>query len=247
MWHPFKRREEVVFDPTNVPTHIGIIMDGNGRWAKKRGLPRSAGHRSGASTFKNIVHDCKDLGVKYLTVYAFSTENWKRPQEEVDGIMNLLRSYLSDAFANPEDGVRVIVIGDREPLADDIKEQIIKLEQESQKSETVMVLNIALNYGGRLEIVHAVRQLAQRVKDGDLQVCEIDEAAISNLIYTANQPDPDLIIRPSGEYRTSNFLLWQGAYSELVFMDVLWPDFTKDDLVRAIAEYQKRNRRFGGV
>ncbi len=249
MWQLFSRRSKrsEEFDPQNVPQHIGIIMDGNGRWAKKRGLPRTAGHKTGANTFKNVVHYCKDLGVKYLTVYAFSTENWKRPQEEVDAIMDLLRSYLSDAFSNPEDGVKVVVIGDREPLADDIKQQIIKLEEESVKTETVMTLNIALNYGGRLELVQAMQKIANKVKEGSLAAEDISEQLISDMIYTAGQPDPDLIIRPSGEFRTSNFLLWQSAYSELVFMDVLWPDFTKEDLVQAIIQYQKRNRRFGGV
>jgi undecaprenyl diphosphate synthase len=161
--------------------------------------------------------------------------------------MNLLRSYLSDAFSNPEDGVKVVVIGDREPLADDIKQQIVKLEEESVKSETVMTLNIALNYGGRLELVQAVQKITDMVKEGKIDTSDISEQLISDMIYTAGQPDPDLIIRPSGEFRTSNFLLWQSAYSELVFMDVLWPDFTKEDLVQAIIQYQKRNRRFGGV
>ena len=244
----FQRKKRLLAKPDfdNLPQHIGFIMDGNGRWAKRRGLPRSAGHRAGAKTFRDMVRYCKDIGIKNMTVYAFSTENWKRPKEEVEAIMDLLRSYLKDAFDHWEEEVRCLILGDTAPLAPDIVALIKKLEDESRDCKQ-MTLNIALNYGGRAEITHAVRELAGQVQRGELAPGEITEDAISAHLYTAGQPDPDLIIRPSGEYRTSNFLLWQSAYSELVFMDVLWPDFTRRDLDRAILEYQNRDRRFGGV
>lgn len=244
----FQRKKRLLAKPDfdNLPQHIGFIMDGNGRWAKRRGLPRSAGHRAGAKTFRDMVRYCKDIGIKNMTVYAFSTENWKRPKEEVEAIMDLLRSYLKDAFDHREEEVRCLILGDTAPLAPDIVALIKKLEDESRDCKQ-MTLNIALNYGGRAEITHAVRELAGQVQRGELAPGEITEDAISAHLYTAGQPDPDLIIRPSGEYRTSNFLLWQSAYSELVFMDVLWPDFTRRDLDRAILEYQNRDRRFGGV
>ncbi|MBO1678408.1 isoprenyl transferase [Bittarella massiliensis] len=244
----FQKKKRLLAKPDfdNLPQHIGFIMDGNGRWAKRRGLPRSAGHRAGAKTFRDMVRYCKDIGIKNMTVYAFSTENWKRPKEEVEAIMDLLRSYLKDAFDHREEEVRCLILGDTAPLAPDIVALIEKLEDESRDCKQ-MTLNIALNYGGRAEITHAVRELAGQVQRGELAPEEITEDAISACLYTAGQPDPDLIIRPSGEYRTSNFLLWQSAYSELVFMDVLWPDFTRRDLDRAILEYQNRDRRFGGV
>ncbi|MCQ4949060.1 isoprenyl transferase [Bittarella massiliensis] len=244
----FQKKKRLLAKPDfdNLPQHIGFIMDGNGRWAKRRGLPRSAGHRAGAKTFRDMVRYCKDIGIKNMTVYAFSTENWKRPKEEVEAIMDLLRSYLKDAFDHREEEVRCLILGDTAPLAPDIVALIKKLEDESRDCKQ-MTLNIALNYGGRAEITHAVRELAGQVQRGELAPEEITENAISEHLYTAGQPDPDLIIRPSGEYRTSNFLLWQSAYSELVFMDVLWPDFTRRDLDRAILEYQNRDRRFGGV
>ena len=244
----FQKKKRLLAKPDfdNLPQHIGFIMDGNGRWAKRRGLPRSAGHRAGAKTLRDMVRYCKDIGIKNMTVYAFSTENWKRPKEEVEAIMDLLRSYLKDAFDHREEEVRCLILGDTAPLAPDIVALIKKLENESRDCKQ-MTLNIALNYGGRAEITHAVRELAGQVQRGELAPEEITEDAISAHLYTAGQPDPDLIIRPSGEYRTSNFLLWQSAYSELVFMDVLWPDFTRRDLDRAILEYQNRDRRFGGV
>ena len=244
----FQKKKRLLAKPDfdNLPQHIGFIMDGNGRWAKRRGLPRSAGHRAGAKTFRDMVRYCKDIGIKNMTVYAFSTENWKRPKEEVEAIMDLLRSYLKDAFDHREEEVRCLILGDTAPLAPDIVALIKKLEDESRDCKQ-MTLNIALNYGGRAEITHAVRELAGQVQRGELAPEEITEDAISAHLYTAGQPDPDLIIRPSGENRTSNFLLWQSAYSELVFMDVLWPDFTRRDLDRAILEYQNRDRRFGGV
>ena len=222
--------------------HIAIIMDGNGRWAKKRGLPRSAGHVAGAKTFKNIARYCNKIGLKYLTVYAFSTENWKRPENEVNGIMNLLRDYLKDAENFKDENIRVRFLGDMEPLADDIKELIEKNERESANA-TGLNLNIAINYGGRDEITNAVKKI---VKSG-ISADSITEDTISANLYTGGMPDPDFIIRPSGEYRLSNYLIWQSAYAEYWFSDVLWPDFTPKHLEQAIEEYNHRNRRFGGV
>ena len=230
-----------------LPRHVGIIMDGNGRWAKKRGLPRSAGHVAGASNFRTITKYCSQIGIPYLTVYAFSTENWKRPQEEVKALMRLFKQYLDEALRDfTEENIRTRFIGDVS-VFDPVLRGLIERVEESSKNKTGMVLNIAMNYGGRAELAHAVRRLAQEVKSGAIQPDEIDEDAISRYLYTAGQPDPDLIIRPSGENRTSNFLLWQSAYSEYVIMDILWPDFTTQDLDRALDEFAKRNRRFGGI
>lgn len=225
-----------------LPTHIAIIMDGNGRWAKKRSLPRTAGHVAGAKTFKNIARYCNKIGLKYLTVYAFSTENWKRPQDEVKGIMNLLRDYLKDAENFKDENIKVNFIGDRTPLAEDIKE-LMKKNEEGSKNATGLTLNIAINYGGRDEITNAVKKIVNSgVKAGD-----ITEDLISQNLYTYDIPDPDFIIRPSGEYRLSNYLIWQSAYSEYWFSDILWPDFTPRHLEKAINDYNHRNRRFGGV
>ena len=225
-----------------LPRHIAIIMDGNGRWAKKRGLPRTAGHTAGAKTFKNIARYCNKIGLKYLTVYAFSTENWKRPEDEVKGIMNLLREYLKDAENFKDENIRVRFIGDREPLADDIKELMLKNERESENA-TGLTLYIAINYGGRDEIVKAVQKI---IKSG-VKAEDITEKVISDNLYTADCPDPDFIIRPSGEYRISNYLIWQSAYSEFWYSDILWPDFTEKHLEKAIDYFNKRNRRFGGI
>jgi undecaprenyl diphosphate synthase len=225
-----------------LPEHIAIIMDGNGRWAKKRKMPRSAGHIAGAKTFKTIARYCNKIGLKYLTVYAFSTENWKRPQEEVDNIMNLLRDYLKDTENFKGENIRLRFIGDLEPLADDIKELIAKNEKDSADA-TGLNLNIAINYGGRDEITKAVKRI---VKSG-ASAEDITEELISQNLYTAGMPDPDYIIRPSGEYRLSNYLIWQSAYAEYWFSDVLWPDFKPKHLEEAIDDYNKRNRRFGGV
>ena len=225
-----------------LPRHIAIIMDGNGRWAKKRGLPRTAGHTAGAKTFKNIARYCNKIGLKYLTVYAFSTENWKRPEDEVKGIMNLLRDYLKDAENFKDENIRVRFIGDREPLADDIKELMLKNERESENA-TGLTLYIAINYGGRDEIVKAVQKI---IKSG-VKAEDITEKVISDNLYTADCPDPDFIIRPSGEYRISNYLIWQSAYSEFWYSDILWPDFTEKHLEKAIDDFNKRNRRFGGI
>ncbi len=226
----------------SLPQHIAIIMDGNGRWAKKRKLPRSAGHVAGAKNFKAIARYCNKIGLKYLTVYAFSTENWKRPQDEVNGIMNLLRDYLKDAENFKDENIRVRFIGNLEPLADDIKALIHKNEEMS-KGATGLNLNIAINYGGRDEITNAVK----RIVESGISASDIDESVISQNLYTKDMPDPDFIIRPSGEYRLSNYLIWQSAYAEFWFSDILWPDFTPKHLDKAIEEYSKRNRRFGGV
>lgn len=235
-------RKKSVDKERRVPKHIAIIMDGNGRWAKKRSLPRSAGHAAGAKTFKDIARYCNKIGVKYLTVYAFSTENWRRPKAEVDGIMNLLRDYLKDATNFKSENIRLKFIGDFEPLAEDIR-QLIKKDEEESENATGLQVNIALNYGGRDELVHGIRSIIESGIPAD----EISEQLVSDRIYTAGIPDPELIIRPSGEYRLSNFLIWQAAYSEFCFLDVLWPDFKPSHLEQAIAAYNHRDRRFGGI
>lgn len=239
-------QERPAFDV--LPEHIGIIMDGNGRWAKKRGLPRQAGHVTGAQVFRKITKYCEKRGVKFLTVYAFSTENWKRPQDEIDAIMNLLRDYLKESLSDfKKENIRTRFIGDRSQLAEDIQALMAEAE-ESTAAKDGMVLNIALNYGGQQELVHAAKTLAARVGRGEITPEQIDEHLLETALYTENQPPVDLILRPSGEYRLSNFLIWQSAYAEFVFMDdILWPDFTSDDLEAAFAEYARRNRRFGGV
>ena len=242
-----KKDEQIEVTDLNLPSHIGIIMDGNGRWAKKRGLPRKAGHRQGAKTFRTITRYCSDIGIKYLTVYAFSTENWKRPQEEVDALMSLFKSYLNEALEDfKDDSIVVKFIGDKSGFNDELRELMIENE-ESSKDRDGMVLNIAMNYGSRDEIVRAVRNISEDVKNGKISSDDITENLFSNYLYTAGQPDPDLIIRPSGEYRISNFMLWQAAYTEFVIMNKLWPDFEKSDLDEAINIYSQRNRRFGGV
>ena len=228
--------------PRNIPTHIAIIMDGNGRWAKRQGLPRTAGHAAGSRKFKEIARYCNKIGVKYLTVYAFSTENWKRPKEEVDAIMNLFRDYLRDSANFKSENIMLSFIGDREGMPDDIKKLMEQAEFDS-KDATGLKVYMAINYGGRDELVHAVRDI---VREG-ISPEEITEDAISERIYTKDYPDPELVIRPSGEYRLSNFLIWQSAYSEFWFSNVLWPDFTPADLEKAIDDYNQRNRRFGGV
>lgn len=234
----FKKREE----KRVLPRHIAIIMDGNGRWAKKRSLPRTAGHVAGAKTFKDIARYCNKIGLEYLTVYAFSTENWRRPKDEVDGIMNLLRDYLKDAENFKNENIKVKFIGNLEPLAEDIKE-LIKKDEDGSKDATGLNLNIAINYGGRDEITNAVKNLVNK----GVKAEDITEDMISQNLYTAGMPDPDFIIRPSGEYRLSNYLIWQSAYAEYWFSDILWPDFKPKHLEQAIDEYNHRNRRFGGV
>ncbi len=235
-------------DERKIPAHIGIIMDGNGRWAKKRGLPRSMGHKAGAKAFREIIKHCHNRKIKFLTVYAFSTENWKRPKDEVDAIMKLLGEYLDEAFQREDENKEVCVriLGDIRPLSQQLQEKIHRLEEQTRNNNGITV-NIALNYGGRDELVHGVKALAEKIKDGSLQPEELTEESISSVLYTAGQPDPDLIIRPSGELRLSNFLIWQAAYSEFVFMDVLWPDFGEKELDQALEQYQRRDRRFGDV
>ena len=225
-----------------LPEHIGFIMDGNGRWAQKRGLPRKLGHAAGAKTFHKLAHYCGEIGIKYMTVYAFSTENWKRPQEEVDAIMKLLGKFLGEALQDMEKNrVKVKFLGDLTALSDDLRKLIAETEEISKKYEGVQV-NLCVNYGGRDELVKSVNAWIKE-HPGE----EITEEALGNRLYTAGIPEPDLIIRPSGEYRLSNFLLWGSAYSEFWFSDILWPDFKNEDLLQAIYDYQKRNRRFGGV
>lgn len=232
----------------DLPEHIGIIMDGNGRWAKKRALPRKYGHREGAKAFRKIVEYCDKIGLHYLTVYAFSTENWKRPKDEVDSIMQLLEQYIDEAFdhKNESDGVRTKFIGDMSALSPVLQEKIKRIEALGEGKSGLLV-NVALNYGGRHELVHSMRSLAEMVREQKIAPEEIDEAMVSDHLYTAGQPDPDLIIRPSGEERLSNFLIWQAAYSEFVFMDVLWPDFKPEHLEEAIRIFNQRHRRFGGI
>lgn len=232
----------------DLPEHIGIIMDGNGRWAKKRALPRKYGHREGAKAFRKIVEYCDKIGLHYLTVYAFSTENWKRPKDEVDSIMQLLEQYIDEAFdhKNESDGVRTKFIGNMSALSPVLQEKIKRIEALGEGKSGLLV-NVALNYGGRHELVHSMRALAEMVREQKIAPEEIDEAMVSDHLYTAGQPDPDLIIRPSGEERLSNFLIWQAAYSEFVFMDVLWPDFKPEHLEEAIRIFNQRHRRFGGI
>ena len=230
----------------NVPQHIAIIMDGNGRWAKQRGLPRTAGHKAGAETFRRIADHCHTLGVKYLTVYAFSTENWKRSADEVEGIMKLLGRYLEEALQDMEKNrVRFCFFGDLSRLSPAL--QKLCQDAQNQSKDYDVQVNFCLNYGGRDEIVKATQAFAKDVKEGKYRAEELTEELLSSYLYSADVPDPELIIRPSGEMRTSNFLLWQSAYSEYVFLNVLWPEFGPDDLDEAIAEYHRRNRRFGGV
>ncbi len=231
----------------DIPGHIAIIPDGNGRWAKRRGLPRSAGHRAGSRNLKNIVKYCDGIGVRYLTVYTFSTENWSRPGSEIEALMDLLYEYLKNAGKELEGtGIRVKTIGDTKGLPGKLREEIPRVEKltENRKGLTLV---FALNYGGRDEIVRAMRQIARKVEDGQMSSDDICKKTITDYLYTAGIPEPDLIIRTSGEMRTSNFLLWQAAYSEYWFSKVLWPDFSKRHIDEAIETYQKRNRRYGGI
>ncbi len=233
-----------------LPEHIAIIMDGNGRWAKNRGLKRTEGHKVGAKVFEEICEYCAKIGVKYVTFYAFSTENWKRSKLEVTAIMNLFRGYLDRmqerVLENEEAGYRIRFLGAREGMPKDIVTRMDDVEKRSA-DKTRININIAVNYGSRDEIVHGVKDIVREIQSGKISIDDIDEELISSHLYTGGQPDPDLIIRPSGEYRLSNYLMWQAAYSEIYIDDVLWPDYTPADLDRAIEEYSKRNRRFGGV
>jgi undecaprenyl diphosphate synthase len=231
----------------NVPQHIAIIMDGNGRWAKKRGLPRTAGHKAGGETFRRIANYCRTIGVNYLTVYAFSTENWKRSAEEISGIMLLLERYLTEALRDmAKNGVCFRFFGDLSRLSPKLRKLCLDAESKSAGYDEVQV-NFCLNYGGRDEIIRAARAFAADVAAGKRTADSLTEAEFEHYLDSAGVPDPELVIRPSGEQRTSNFLNWQSAYSEFVFMDVLWPDFMPQDLDKAIEEYNRRNRRFGGA
>ncbi len=233
--------------PLAVPAHIGIIMDGNGRWAQKRRLPRSAGHKAGAENFRTITRYASKIGVKYLTLYAFSTENWQRPQEEVGALMGLFKDYLEEALRDfMDENIRVRFIGDVSAFSPELQKLIHEVE-EASAVKTGMVLNLAMNYGGRAELVRAAAAFARDVQEGKASPDSLTEQEFSGYLYTAGQPDPDLIIRPSGEQRVSNFLLWQSAYAEFVYFDILWPDFRPEDLDEAIRVYSSRKRRFGGV
>lgn len=230
---------------SNLPLHVGVIMDGNGRWAKNQGLSRSEGHVKGALVFKDIMRHASMIGIKHLTMYAFSTENWKREKEEVDALMALFCDYLVDAFTELKDkNVILNFLGDTTKFSPELQE-LIKKNKELNKDHAGMTLNLALNYGSRAEIVMAAKKAVKLALEGKLKEEELTENLFSSLLYTENQPDVDLIIRPSGEYRLSNFLLWQSAYAEIVIRDILWPDFTTDDFDECIKIYQSRNRRFG--
>jgi undecaprenyl diphosphate synthase len=233
--------------PPSPPVHVAIIMDGNGRWATARGLPRVAGHRRGADAVRRTITAAGELGVRYLTLYGFSSENWKRPAEEVDDLMGLLRHYLRGEIAElHRNGVRLRVIGDRGRLAPDIV-ALIENAEAMTKDNAALNLTVALSYGSRGEIASAARAIARRAAAGEIDPREVDEAMVARELWTADIPDPDLIIRTSGEKRLSNFLLWQSAYAELVFVDTLWPDFSKEDLLAAIGEFQRRERRYGAA
>ena len=238
----FTRKRAGGQEISGLPRHIAIIMDGNGRWAKRRGMPRTAGHAAGAETFRRIATYCKNIGIEYLTVYAFSTENWSRSQEEVSAIMSLLKKYLHEAVDTMErDGVRLHFFGDTSVLSQELRELIEKTEKISERIDG-MQANICLNYGGRDEIIHAAKAWAE-----DAERPELTEEIFSRYLYSAGVPDPELIIRPSGEQRISNFLLWQSAYAEFYFTDTLWPDFSEKDLDKALEAFKLRDRRFGGV
>lgn len=229
-----------------LPVHVGFIMDGNGRWASKRGLPRSIGHKEGAETFNRITRRCKDLGIKYVTYYAFSTENWSRPADEVSALMKLFEQYLGDAEKYVKDNTRLIFLGDKSKFSEKLRLRMEELEEKSRDFDSMTVL-LAMNYGGRDEIVRAARRAAALVKDRSITPNQIDESLFSSLLYTGGIPDPDLIIRPGGEKRLSNFLTWESAYSELYFTDVLWPDFNAKELDKALEDFAQRGRRFGGI
>lgn len=243
----FGKKQEEGQAPLHLPVHIGIIMDGNGRWAQKRFLPRSAGHRAGAQNFRTITRYCSKIGIRYLTVYAFSTENWNRPSDEVGALLRLFKEYLEEALQDfMDENIRVRFIGDVSAFPAELRTLIQEVE-EASACKTGMVLNLAMNYGGRAEITRAAKRVAQEVASGNLGLENLTEERFAQYLYTGGQPDPDLIIRPSGEERLSNFLLWQSAYAEFVYFDILWPDFKTSDLDRAIEIYSSRQRRFGGV
>ncbi|MBE5826509.1 MAG: isoprenyl transferase [Butyrivibrio sp.] len=231
----------------NIPAHVAIILDGNGRWAKAKGMPRNYGHMQGAKAVEDILVDARDLGIKYLTVYAFSTENWSRPEAEVSALMTILRNYLKTSIKKSmKNNVRCRVIGDRSALSQDIQDAIGELE-EATKGNTGLTFTIAINYGSRDEITRAVRKVADKVEKGELKACDITEQMIAENLDTDFLPDPDLLIRTCNEQRISNYLLWQCAYTEFYYTPVAWPDFNKDELIKAIESYSGRNRKFGGL
>lgn len=246
----FKSKSEQtagLVDMAHLPRHIAIIMDGNGRWAKRRALPRTAGHKVGAEVFRTIATYCKDLGIEYLTVYAFSTENWKRPKDEVDTIMGLLKRYLLEAIDTmARDNIRLRFLGDLSVLPEELQQLTARTNAITETLDGFQA-NICLNYGGRDEILRAARAFAADCAAGKRRPEELDEELFASELSSAGLPDPDLIIRPGGEKRVSNFLLWQGAYAEFLFTDTLWPDFRKEDLDAALVEYQRRHRRYGGI
>ena len=241
------RKKTAPAQPRRIPTHIAIVMDGNGRWAKQRGLPRPAGHKAGAESFRTIANYAKSIGLQYLTVYAFSTENWKRPEDEVDAIMDLLEKYLREAIRDMDrNRVRFCFFGDLSRLSPELRREAQEAVERSKKYEGVQV-NFCLNYGGRDEIVRAAQRFAAQCATGERRPEELTEDMFSDLLYSAGVPDPELVIRPGGETRISNFLLWQSAYAEYYFTDVLWPDFGPEELDKAIDAFNARDRRFGGV
>ena len=242
----FNKSAKTDLSNVNIPTHVGVIMDGNGRWAKKRGLPRKFGHRQGAQNFRAITRHAKEVGVKYITFYAFSTENWKRPQEEVDAIMDLFEKYLDELDDFLKEHVRIRFIGDRTKLSESLQQKMLDSERKS-KDYDIMTLLLAINYGGRDEICHSCKTLAQQVKEGKLEPEDITMDMIEQNLYTQDVPPVDLVIRPSGEQRLSNFMIWQCAYAEFYYSDILWPDFNNSEFDKAIKAYSDRNRRFGGV
>lgn len=234
-------------DPLRVPSHVAIIMDGNGRWASSRGLPRVAGHRAGLGAIRRVIEGCRDLGIRILTLYAFSTENWRRSSDEVGALMGMFHERLvAEAEELQRSGIRVRIVGDLDAIAPETRTQIERVEAMTVENQALL-LNIAFNYGGRAEIARAARTLAEGVRDGRFGVEQISEPALAECLYTAGLPDPELLVRTGGEQRLSNFLLWQAAYAELLFLDVYWPDFDRHHLVAAVSEYQRRQRRFGGA
>lgn len=243
-----KQKNTDKLDQSRLPTHVAVIMDGNGRWAKKRGLPRLAGHKAGADSIRDIVEFSGEIGIPYLTLYAFSTENWSRPKDEVEGLMDLLLEYLhKETEELHKNGVKIQFLGDRTVLNQAIQKEMERAEKLTGDNKRLQ-LNIAVNYGGRAEITRAVKKIAEQVQNKEIvDLEEISEEKIASCLYTAGIPDPDLLIRPSGENRLSNFLLWQAAYTELWVSKVLWPDFRRDHLTEAILAFQKRDRRFGAV
>ena len=239
--------DDLQLDMGNIPKHIAIIMDGNGRWAKAKNLPRALGHKAGVETIRRIIKEADRLGVKYMTLYAFSTENWKRPKDEVSTLMKLLVQYLKEEISELHDkGVVINVLGDSSKLPKECIDEIQKAK-EITKDNTGIVMNVALNYGGRDEIIRATKAIAEMVASGEIKPSDIDDKMFENHLYTKGMPDPDIIIRPSGEQRLSNFLLWQCAYSEFWYSNINWPDFTEVDLRRAIYDFQNRDRRFGAI